>query len=207
MQILNAYLLASGSAAGFDGITVFQNGVFNADFMAEDFDFTNRMTEAAETVSEALEEWHDTAKVLWTGEEYAENFYLATGNMKYIRKAGTHGARTSTGGKVGSTQTVYYLPIKNKGSFSKLWYFARTVRDNGLDDGVNNNYFYVTVGRSYYDDAQEKYMMEIAPSTVHKSVAEWTRFEVDISSVENPNYIIIGAADGSPGIYDIILGV
>lgn len=204
MQIISAYLLAAATGGGYGGsITLFENGAFADERMAEGFDLGNYKSILASTASENipdisnLSQYYLSEYVLWNGAMCAEPFYVED---EYLRKSGTNGnGISSTGQKVGQTNTFYYLPVRRLYGYDTLKYVAKTIKHNGLDHGADYNLFGITAA------AVVNGSMETASLVEHSQTDAWTEFSVNISLLPYVDYIILFGCDGSPGYRKISL--
>ena len=216
-QIISAYLLAAASVAeGYaDEYEITDeswsgDGEFYPDVLPEGLDNEDLSEEAHETGAaeglikyalgpassdqsgsvQSLSEFFNTKYMLCVGQHYFEPFYRTNG---YYRKDGTHGMEDGTGGKIGRTSGVFYIPIKRITGYHFFKFTAKTIKNNGLNHGVDFNR--ISAGVGYVDSNG---VMHTASSPQEASVTDWTEYSVGISMLPYVDYIILSGSDGSP---------
>lgn len=183
-------------------VPLFENGAFVPGAMADGFSLTNRKANIPSSLGgstdiSTLSEWYLSEFVLWCGNHFAEPFYIES---DYLRKDGLIGDMTSDIGEpVSFTGTYYYLPIKRINNPKILAYKGATVKYNGIQTG-RQDYNFVSLGVGAVVEGQ---MQTVFDLPFHVKVEEWTEYQVNISSLPYVDYLILWAADGSPGYKDI----
>lgn len=222
MQIVSSYLLAASvvaddSGGGYDTYEPMDEytGEFDSDFLIdglgnEDLSEAEHVSGEAESMIkydlgpassdqsgnvQNLNQYFLSKYMLCVGQHYFEPFYRTNG---YYRKDGTHGMEQGTSGKIGRTSGVFYIPIKRLTGYHFFKYKAKTVKNNGLNHGVDFNR--VSAGVAYVDSNG---VMHNASGTVENSVADWTEYSVGISTLPYVDYIILSGSDGSPAYKDM----
>ena len=193
-----------GVSTGGEDVTidVFSEGTFSQSVMVDNFSLTNKKQNIPVPLGGAtdvsmLSEWFLTEYVLWCGNHFAEPFYVEN---DYLRKDGLIGdLESNTGDMVSFTGTYFYLPINRINSPKKVCYTGKTIKYNGIQLG-RQDYNFVALGAAYVEDGQ---MTSVFDLEDHVNVADWTDYEMDISAFPYLDYIVLWAADGSPGIKNI----
>lgn len=211
IQLVTAYLLAAKVVEGgsITTMSLFENGRWAAGVLADGLD-ENKMTEEAmlsgvedsiikksisptptgPTASFAdLSQYFLSPYLLMAGQYYAEPFYLKDG---YYRKQGIKG-HTSEG--FGYTSVAFIIPIKRLTGFTKLQYEAKIVKSAEIT-------IYVVAKASCSAVINGEIVTAVEEN--HQP-AEWTQYEVDISSLPYVDYIYLYGSDGSPAYRNIRL--